>query len=113
MHRCFGFVAIFHALFLASAMIAAEPSPSGAVPHERQLAWQRMEYYGFVHFGLNTWTNREWGYGDEDPKLFNPSDFDARRIARQFREAGMKGIVEVVAKGKLPKTAPTAAAKSN
>lgn len=72
---------------------AEPPAPSGALPHERQVNWQRMEYYGFVHFGLNTWTDREWGYGDEDPKLFNPDNFDARAIVRHFKEAGMKGLI--------------------
>ncbi len=72
---------------------ATAPAAFGAVPHERQLAWQRLEYYGFVHFGLNTWTDREWGYGNEDPKLFNPSSFDARAIVRAFKDAGMTGMV--------------------
>ena len=76
------------------ALHAVEPPPPfGAVPHERQLAWQRLEYYGFVHFGLNTWTDREWGYGDEDEKLFNPSSFDARAIVRHFKDAGMRGMI--------------------
>ncbi len=80
--------------FLTHQVQAADPpSPFGAVPTEHQLAWQRMEYYGFVHFGLNTWTDREWGYGDEDPKLFNPSSFDARAIVRHFKDAGMTGVI--------------------
>ena len=74
-------------------MAADAPAPFGAVPVGRQVAWQRMEYYAFVHFGLNTWTDREWGYGDEDTKLFNPSSFDARAIVHQFKEAGMTGVV--------------------
>jgi alpha-L-fucosidase len=84
------------AVFLSSmrmASAAEPPPPFGAVPHERQVAWQRMEYYGFVHFGLNTWTDLEWGYGDEDEKLFDPASFDARAIVRHFKEAGMKGLI--------------------
>lgn len=84
-------------LLLAAALLctahAAEPRPSGAVPHPRQLAWQRLELYAFIHFGLNTFTGREWGYGDEDPALFDPPHFDAREIVRQLKQAGMSGVV--------------------
>lgn len=78
---------------LCSSWAAEAPKPYGALPTSHQVDWQRMEYYGFVHLGLNTWTGREWGYGDEDPKLFNPEDFDADRIVQLFKEAGMKGMI--------------------
>ena len=62
------------------------PSPS-------QLAWQREELAMFVHIGLNTFTNREWGDGSEDPALFNPRRLDARQWARAARQAGFGTLI--------------------
>ncbi len=94
MHRRYRFTLALTALAITSSLRAAEPPvPFGALPHERQVQWQRLEYYAFVHLGINTFTDREWGYGDEDPKLFNPASFDARVIVHQFKEAGMKGMI--------------------
>ena len=69
------------------------PAPCGAVPSERQLEWLRMEWYAFVHFGINTFTNREWGFGDEASSLFSPSTIDVDGTVRAFREAGMSGLI--------------------
>jgi len=72
---------------------ATPPSPVNPVPSERQLAWQDLEFYAFVHFNMNTFTNIEWGMGDEDPDIFNPSDLDCRQWAKVAKDAGMKGII--------------------
>ncbi len=76
-----------------SASAAEAPKPYGAVPTPQQVEWQRMEFYAFIHFGLNTYTGREWGYGDEDPKMFNPKNFDASEIVETFKKGGMKGMI--------------------
>lgn len=67
--------------------------PVGPLANPNQLAWQKMEYYAFIHFNMNTFTDTEWGYGDENPKHFNPTDLDTRQWARIIKQAGMKGIV--------------------
>ena len=65
----------------------------GPTPNANQLRWQDMEMYAFIHYSLNTYTDQEWGFGNEDPKLFNPSDLDCRQWARVCKQAGMKGII--------------------
>lgn len=77
---------------ISSAQTKA-PAPYGPVPSENQMRWQEMEYYAFVHFSLNTYTDQSWGYGNEDVKLFNPEKADCRQWARICKEAGMKGII--------------------
>lgn len=69
------------------------PAPFGPVPTENQVRWQEMEYYAFVHYSLNTYTDQSWGFGNEDVKLFNPEKLDCRQWARTCKEAGMKGII--------------------
>jgi len=62
-------------------------------PSPRQVAWQELEFIGFAHFGINTFTDREWGDGREDPQMFNPTAFDARQWARACKAAGIKLLI--------------------
>ena len=63
------------------------------VPTPSQLAWQQDELAMFIHFGVNTFTNREWGDGKEDPAIFNPAKLDVMQWARTARDAGFKAMV--------------------
>ncbi|MEC3908491.1 alpha-L-fucosidase [Tamlana sp. 2201CG12-4] len=71
----------------------APPTPFGPLPTQKQLDWHELEFYAFVHFTTNTFTNKEWGFGDESPEIFNPTALDTRQWARVVKEAGMKGII--------------------
>ncbi len=72
---------------------ALPPAPFGPVPSPRQLEWEQREFVGFAHFTVDTFTGKEWGYGDETENTFNPSDFDPAQIVRVAREAGMKELI--------------------
>lgn len=72
---------------------AKDPAPFGPVPTENQMRWHEMEYYAFIHFSLNTYTDQSWGFGNEDINLFNPKKLDAREWVRVCKEAGMTGVI--------------------
>lgn len=80
-------------LFSVTTVWAQQIKPILPVPSAKQLAWQSLEYYGFVHFNMNTFTNVEWGEGKEDPKLFNPTALDCEQWVRIAKAAGMKGLI--------------------
>ncbi|MEO3765638.1 alpha-L-fucosidase [Streptomyces sp. B8F3] len=104
-------LAAFSGTVMAGTPVAAsEPNPVVAIsstdtqaqilekaasvtPSARQLAWQREELTGFVHFGPNTFTGKEWGTGLEDPDVFNPSDLDTDQWAATFKDAGFKKVI--------------------
>ena len=69
------------------------PSPLLPLPEQKQVDWQRMETYAFIHFGLNSFCDREWGYGDTDPKMFNPKRLDCEQWVKTLMAAGMKGVI--------------------
>lgn len=75
------------------AMNASSTAPCAPIPHPRQIAWQRLETYAFVHFGPNTFTGEEWGHGNEPETIFHPEHLDCRQWVRTFKAAGLKGVM--------------------
>lgn len=86
---------IFFFLSLLTGVLCAQesPAPCPPLPTSQQVAWHQMETYAFIHFGLNTFTDQEWGYGDVSLEKFNPSDLDCEQWVRTLVEAGMKGVI--------------------
>ena len=91
----------FSTLFLLGITLLAScnkkevqpPKPMDVVPSKDQLAYQEMEMNAFIHFTINTFTDKEWGYGDESPSLFNPSALDVDQWVSTLKEVGFKGVI--------------------
>ena len=86
-----------HLLIILETVLAIScscvPEAFGPVPSQQQLDLQNMEMYAFIHYSLNTYTDQEWGYGNEDLSLFNPSNLDVHQWVETCKNAGMKGII--------------------
>jgi len=93
MNKLFGIFAIFLSGIACSRGDVTPPAASGPVPTARQLAWHAMEMNAFVHFTTNTFTDKEWGYGDENPEIFNPESLDTDQWVETIKKAGFKGLV--------------------
>ncbi len=88
------FVACGAALLMnACTPVVDAPEAILPVPEPKQVEWQKMETYAFVHFGLNTFNDREWGYGDSDPMTLNPVRLDCEQWVKTFVASGMKGVI--------------------
>jgi len=68
-------------------------TPNAVVADEKLIAYQQMELIGFIHFTVNTFTDKEWGYGDENPEIFNPTALDVEQWAQTAKAAGMKQLI--------------------
>jgi len=77
----------------ARQQAVAPPAPYLRTPVQRQLEWHQTEYYAFIHFGPNTFTNEEWGKSQSSPDVFNPRSLDTDQWARTFADAGMAGMI--------------------
>lgn len=92
------FILTLYLLFIVIAGFSQPaPKPYGAIPTTAQLNWHEMGMYCLIHFGVDTYTDKEWGFGDENPGLINPIHFDAGQIVGAAKAGGFKGVV-IVAK---------------
>jgi alpha-L-fucosidase len=90
-----GFRAFLFLFLMLSLPAPAQDKPFGVVPSARQIAWHEMDMYVLVHFTPTTFENKEWGFGDADPKRFNPSAFDAGQIVGAVKRGGFRGMILV------------------
>jgi alpha-L-fucosidase len=87
------FAALLLILVSCSSREVPPPAPVGPLPTAAQLAWHQMEMNAFIHFTINTYTDKEWGFGDESPALFNPTGFDAEQWTHVIKATGFKGVI--------------------
>lgn len=78
-----------------ATVTVAQVKPFGVTPSARQLAWHQLDMYVIIHFTPTTFENKEWGYGDADPSIFNPLQFDASQIIGAVKKGGFKGVIFV------------------
>lgn len=93
MYKIIGLTCLYLISVSCHEKVVPPPEQYGAIPSKRQMKWHQLEMYAFLHFTTNTFTDKEWGYGDEPESVFNPTDFDADQIIGTLREAGFSGAI--------------------
>ena len=83
----------FVCIFFISCSPTKEPQPYGPTPSDRQMKHHKMEYYGFIHFNMNTFLDKEWSDGSADPDKFNPTNLNCEQWVKTAKKAGMKGLI--------------------
>lgn len=84
---------LFYLLVIACSQKTLPLKPNSVLPTPGQISYQEMELIGFIHFNINTFTDREWGYGDESPEIFNPTQLDAEQWVTTAKAAGIKQLI--------------------
>ena len=91
----FIFFCTFYSIINAQTVNTVGPKPFGPTPTNAQLNWHQLEVYGLIHFTPTTYQNKEWGFGDASPSIFNPPNFNPDQLMRAALSSGMKGIILV------------------
>ncbi len=81
------------ALCMISCTKVKVPKPINPIPSKEQIDWQKLETYAFIHFGLNTYNDLEWGYGNTPASTFNPANLDCEQWVATLKQCGMKGVI--------------------
>ena len=93
MKKALLYILIISILSSCTDAINRVPTPIEPIPTQEQIDWHKLETYAFVHFGLNTYNDLEWGYGNTQVSTFNPTELDCEQWVKTLKQCGMKGVI--------------------